>query len=322
MLKFDIEGQRFEPLKETQLRDENVLERYDLQRTIVNSWELFKNEIGLPNCFFVGEEIRPHPSTQDSIDILGFDSDDSSLVVIELKRHRDKLQLLQGLSYAAMISSWDTDRLISQIASLTEDHDELSDLVQSGQIAQDVKVVLVAERFDPEIILTADWLGSNYGVQISAFALTMHKLDDSSFLSVDQRYPLQALQDSYEERTRGGPRTISEIEWEDVLPKLNYSFAERGIVACRKITAGDAARRRFGSIRRNFDGFNWVSLNFRRDYINVYLKGDYEGARVMLKEKFKGDIEVNSWRDGLSFLVKTESQFESLVQWLNLEGLG
>ena len=58
MLRFDLEGQRFEPLLETQLRDQKVPERYDLQRAIVNSWDLFKNEIGLPNCFFAGEEVN------------------------------------------------------------------------------------------------------------------------------------------------------------------------------------------------------------------------------------------------------------------------
>ena len=40
------------------------------------------------------------------------------------------------------------------------------------------------------------------------------------------------------------------------------------------------------------DGFTWISLNFRRDYINVYLKGDLEGSREVIKAQFNGDITL------------------------------
>ena len=102
MLKLNPEQGRLEAVPATELRRENILERYDLQNAIVHSWELFKNEIGIPSAFLIGEEINPHPSTNNSIDILAFDPDDSSLVVVELKRDKNKLQLLQALSYAGM----------------------------------------------------------------------------------------------------------------------------------------------------------------------------------------------------------------------------
>ena len=49
MLKFDEKNRRFEKLNVTELKAENILERYGLQETIVASWELFRNEIGFPN---------------------------------------------------------------------------------------------------------------------------------------------------------------------------------------------------------------------------------------------------------------------------------
>ncbi len=51
MLEIDLEKHKFKRLKATELRSENILERLDLQKAIVNSWELFKNEIGLPAAF-------------------------------------------------------------------------------------------------------------------------------------------------------------------------------------------------------------------------------------------------------------------------------
>ena len=62
MLKFDEKNKQFEKLNATELKAENILERYGLQETIVASWELFRNEIGLPTAFLIGDEVSPHPS--------------------------------------------------------------------------------------------------------------------------------------------------------------------------------------------------------------------------------------------------------------------
>ena len=321
MLKFDESRRRFEKLAATEMKAESVLERRDLQQAILHGWDLFKNEIGLPSAFLVGDEINPHQSTQNAIDILAYDPDTSSLVVIELKRDRHKLHLLQALSYAAMVSKWDNKTLISNISrKWNPEPEEFIELASSGGLNQDPKIVLVAEYFDPEVILTADWLASTYAVDISAFSLAMHKLGDQTILALDQRYPLKDLADVYEVRRhrRTGTEAKDEITWEAVIPKLDYSFAKRGIELCSRIKAGEPARRRFGSIRTNFDGFSWLSINFRRKYINVYIKGDYEGAQEQIRSHFQDPVNLGTWRDGFSFAVESERQFEDLVGWLKL----
>ena len=189
-------------------------------------------------------------------------------------------------------------------------------------MSADIKIMLIAEYYDPEVIITADWLSNNYSVDITAFAINLHKMGNEKFLTLEQSYPLKALTDVYEIRGKTKRKSrvnnIEEITWEDVLPKLEYSFAKKGIELCSKIRAGEPSRRRFGSIRTNFEGFTWVSINFRRKYINVYLKGDFEGMHEHLLEIFKNEISLNSWRDGLSFIVETDSQFNNLVKWLKL----
>ena len=159
MLELDLKKHRFGSLKTTELKSENILERFDLQEAIVSSWDLFRNEIGLPSCFLIGKEINPHPSTQNAIDLLAYNPDDSTLIVIELKRDKNKLQLLQALSYAAMVSKWDSDELISKIQKkINPEHEELIDLINSNELSSDVKIMLIAEFFDAEVMITADWL--------------------------------------------------------------------------------------------------------------------------------------------------------------------
>lgn len=322
MLRFNPKTHTLEELQLSELKTENILERYDLQKAIVNSWNTFKNEIGYPESFLIGQEIKPHKSTLDSIDLLAFNPEDSSLIVIELKRDRHKLQLLQSLSYAAMLSKWTAEELISRIQKeFNPDPTELIDFINANEINSDIKIILISEFFDPEVIITADWLSSYYSLNIEAFAISLYKLKDDNFIFLDQRYPLKELSDTYEVRSKRSKqiKEVNEISWEEVLPKLKYSFAQKGIELCKKIRSGDPSRRRFGNIRTNYDGFGWISLNFREDYINVYIKGDYEGAQEFLRKQFKEPITINTWRDGFSFLVESENQFNDLVKWLKLE---
>jgi len=244
------------------------------------------------------------------------------MVVIELKRDKHKLHLLQALSYAAMISKWDTEMLISKIKrEWNPEPQELIDLISSTELNSDVRILLVAEYYDPEVILTADWLSGTYSVDITAFTISLHKLGEETFLTLDQRYPLRDLADSYEVRRKhkAKKRPQDDVTWEDVLPTLEYQFAGRGIELCSRIRAGNPARRRFGSLRSDYDGFSWISINFRRKYINVYLKGDFDGAQDLIQGHFEEQLNIGTWRDGFSFQVETQSQFENLVSWLKLD---
>ena len=180
---------------------------------------------------------------------------------------------------------------------------------------------MLSEYYDPEVILTADWLRRIYSVDISAFSLSLNKLGEDIVIHFNQRYPLKELTDVYDVRNKRKEITKSktDIDWEDVLPKLKYNFAKKGIELCKKFRTGDPSRRRFGNVRTNYDGFAWISLNFREKYINVYLKSAEENSEEVLKSKFSDSVTISSWRDGLSVIIETENQFNDLVKWLKLE---
>lgn len=315
MLKVNLEEKLFVNVPDTGLRGENILERHDLQKSIVNSWELFRNEINIPDTFLVGQEVTVDDITQNSIDLLAFDSSDSSLIVIELKRDKHKLQLLQALSYAAAISQWDSAALLSKIQkSSSSEQNELIEIIENSDLDGEIKVILIAEEFDPEVILTANWLSTTYSLSISAFSLNLFSAESSLFVIADQRYPLKELKDSYVQRKK---RTIDpnrDISWNDILPNLEYSFAERGIELCQKMMTGYPTHRRFR--KANHDGFKWINVNFRNKHINVYLFGDNE---LKIQKYFGNEIAISSWRDGLSFNITTPDQFEALVKWLSIE---
>jgi hypothetical protein len=320
MLKIDAGSKRLVELDKTSLVDENILERYDLQEMIVNSWDNVKKKIGIPTSYLVGKEIKPHDSILDSIDILAFNPEENTLIVIELKRDRNKYQLLQSLNYAAMISSWDSQTVVENIQlGLNDESDELREIVSGTELNPEIGIILISEFYDPEVIITVDWLTTRFGLNISAFAVEVYKLQGESFLSFKQRYPLKELSDLYEIRRskQKHNRSYPEITWDDVIPKLEYAFAENAVSICRKHAEGDPKRRRC-KVRSNFDGFSWISINFRKKYVNVYTKVNKEHGIERVKQLFGDNLEINEWRDGISFHILNEQEFTKLVEWLKL----
>lgn len=323
MLKLDINSKSLEKIEPTDMQQEKLLERYDLQKLIVSSWEVFKNEIGLPASFLIGQEIKPHDSVSDSIDLLAYNQDDSSLIVIELKRDKNKLQLLQSISYAGMVYTWTRDDIISEInKNKIKHYEEARGIVENSDFNNDIKIVLLAESFDPEVIMASDWLKSVYGVDITAFAINLHKIDKSIMFDIEQRYPLKELSETYESRRKKAyiQKSESNITWNDIIPKLKYSFGAKAIELCLKFQQGDPKRRRFGTIRSNYDGFKWISINFRENYINLYtFSKNKESGSITLKKIFGEDIDLIEWQDGWSLIIDQEEKYQKLVSWLKLE---
>jgi RecB family endonuclease NucS len=85
------------------MSEADMKERADLQQLIYrNPDQFFQTECN-EDVFVLNQEVIPSDRVGDRIDILAVDSKGKT-VVIELKRGSDKLQLLQAISYAAMVS--------------------------------------------------------------------------------------------------------------------------------------------------------------------------------------------------------------------------
>jgi len=322
MMQLDTTTKTLTPLDQSDLKGEKILERYDLQKSIINSWEKVRSYLGLsPQAYLIGSEIKPHDSVGDSIDLLAYDVEENSLYVIELKRSKDKLQLLQAISYAAMVATWDRDMLKQNIdRKINPDPVELIDEIDSIDKTESnmaVKIILLAESYDPEVILTANWLNTTYHMQITAFAVLLHKLENKILVHFEQRIPLRELRDTYEERTRTRAATSS-TTWDEILSRVDYDFAEEALAWCRKITGndGDSTYRRFSNIRTKTHGYDWITLYFRYRKIVINMGGKPDNAEKDLKKYFGDSLEVAPWRDGFSFSVKTDLQFKLLTKWL------
>lgn len=313
MLRFDPQAKKLTRLAPSTLAQSRILEREDLQAAVIASWEAFSAELGLEEARLLGQEIQPHSACGDRIDLLALDSDDRP-VVIELKRHRDKLQLLQAVSYAAMVARWSVEQYrAAATAAPAGQREGLPAVLGDDFIAGSPRIILLAESFDPEVILTADWL-RGFGVDICAYAISAVDFAGQTVLRLDRRFPLAGLDDLYHAR-RPRPAPAEDVaDWESVLSELRFPFAREAYAAFSAVRRGIPRHRRFPHMYAK-GPFGPLSINMRRDYLKVY---NYDQAAEMgasLRAALGTDVTVDTWgseesqNSGYTFAIKTREQY-------------
>jgi hypothetical protein len=206
MLKIDRDSRGLEPIPSQTLAEAGLKERWDVQDLIARNSKVFFDEIGLQDTILLGTEVKPAPEmVGDRIDLLALD-EGGTAIVIELKRGAgNKLHLLQAISYAAMISKWQPD----QFRGYLENRD--LDLDDGAKLNSEQRIVLVADAFEYEVLTTAEWLMSNYGLDILCIRLEVAK-DPAScteYLTCEQVYPPLEVEEQVRRRKRGESRPLN-----------------------------------------------------------------------------------------------------------------
>src|SRR5688572_364872 len=107
MALYEIAAESLNKIQETSFDLAGVRERLDLQRLLRNQIDVIA-----PDTLVIAEEFGEWEESKRRIDLLGVDKE-GNLVVIELKRTDDGGHMeLQGLRYAAMVSTMTFDRVV------------------------------------------------------------------------------------------------------------------------------------------------------------------------------------------------------------------
>lgn len=178
-----------------------LLERGDLQRLLRDHVDVIA-----PETLVISEEFSSWDRSDRRIDLLGIDRQ-ARLVVIELKRTPDdSLADLQAVRYAAMVSKMTFDEVVEThrlyLNHRQRDEDAKSRLLEflgwgdssDGRLADDVRIVLAAADFSPEVTSTVLWLNER-DLDITCVRLQPYRLGDSVLLDVQQIIPLPEAAD-------------------------------------------------------------------------------------------------------------------------------
>jgi len=313
LLKVDREKRTFGRLDAPTLADARILERADLQECIYNSSSEFFAEIG-ERVFVLGKEVIPSQTVPDRIDLLGIDTEGTT-VIVELKRGSNKLQMLQAVSYAGMLSRWGVDdfrRLVSN-----EDWEALSDFldVDVDEINRNQRLLLVAEGYDYALLAGAEWLSERYGVDIrcSAVALATDPATGADYLACSSVFPPPALAEQAAARSRStrSSRPIKWADWDEALASLeNEELRE---FAREELESGRESYLRRRGLHYRIDGKRRWTILCRRKFAYVWQRGRFKGDEDFWKDRLGESASVRSVKSGaaLSFNLNTTSELNA-----------
>lgn len=316
MLKIDRAQQRFVEVKRRQFEEAGYRERLDVQVMIRNSPEQFFAEMG-EKLLLIAEELRPATFVDDRIDLLAVDPS-GMVVVIELKRGNDKLQLLQALAYASMVAKWKPDQLVARRAALTERPDsevikELEEFLEGEPDAlnQMQRVILIAEAFDFEVLSTAEWLYERYDIDIRCYRLSLSSDAQSDFINCTCIFPPPELSQHAISRKRAArvEREVSWANWDEALSSVSLPVAD----FFRKELSNKSEnylRKRIVRFRHN--GRRRWDVSARSDRAYVWQKGRFDGDVDFWAAKLGTDANVEPVKEGacLRFFLRRSEQFE------------
>lgn len=329
MLRIDRSAQTLERLGTPSLSDVSITERYDLQEFIFNSPDDFFSEIG-QSLFIIGKEFQPSDVVQDRIDLLALDPEGNT-VIIELKRGNHKFQLLQAVSYAGMIAKWKPDDILQTLsaaqAELLLDFLE----VDRDDINRRQRIILVAEAYDFEVLVGAEWLHEEFDVDIACcrIGLTLDEGSNLEYLVCSPVYPAPELSQQAVPRGKQSSESSNSIwrNWGEALAPIQnqalVSYVNSELNAGRE----NYLLKRILRYRVNGKRKFFVAARIRLAY--VWQEGRFEGDQETWQAGLSEPEKVKPVKDGkcLRFFLKTEGDFAFFhetastklddVEWLN-----
>ncbi len=279
-------------LESTTLTDQKFKECQDLRQWIYNHEVDVFEELDEPSLAIVGAEVMPSPVVADRIDLLAVDRDDGTFVVIELKKGRDKRQLLQAIAYTGMIAKLELDAL-RDLPKVEKN--KLSDALSAsptGDSPRRHRIILIAEEFDYEVLVAAEWL-SLHDIGVKCVRVQIAKEASgpdakvSTFVNFSTVFPPSRIEE--EARIRKNNRTLASggIDTWEGLFKANQTEAAKQVKEW--IIKGEENR------------FSTKSVFFRIKGTRLYeawLKPTNDYAVVEQQKRFDGDIDF--WKAKLN----------------------
>ena len=278
MLKINRDIQAFSLLETPTLADASITERYDLQEFISNGPTAFFSEIG-QDLFLLGKEIQPSSNVQDRIDLLAVDRE-GTCVIVELKRGKHKLHMFQAISYAGMISDWTAEDFFQLLSK--EQQESLVDFleVDVDDINRKQRIVLIAEDYDYSLLIGAEWLSSQFGVDVTCcrIAVARDTTTGGEYLVCSNVFPAPELTKEASSRGRK-PVDMIKTKWSDwesallsvtndaVIKHFRQSLTnnQESYLAKRILRYRNNGKRRWFMAARNKLAYVWQQGRFEHD---------------------------------------------------------
>lgn len=323
MLRIDRGSKKFTRLQKHPMSEAGITEKQDLQAMIKGDPTAFFAEMG-EKLLLIGDEVRPTEFVEDRIDLLAVDQQ-GSLVVLELKRGSHKLHLLQGLAYASMVSKWENDRIVTEYQrfaglSVEEAEEEIEQflLQDVANLNDSQRIILIAEDFEYEVLVTAEWLSEIYEVDIRCYRLALSVEGKAEFLTCTCIYPPPEITQHVRRRGRKGETAkVRWSDWDEALSKIsNPAVVE---FFRKELESGRENYLRERALFYRFDGRRMFHVGARKNRVYVWQYRRFTDDETYWTNKVGSHINLEPVKDGraLRFHLAKAKDFEQFFDALN-----
>ncbi len=324
LLKVDRNSGVLVTVQQSGIADQGMLEN-ELEAWIANSSDAFCREIG-ERLLLIGKQTVVGEVGADRIDLLALDRE-GNLCVIELKRGDHKLQLLQAIAYAGMVSDWDAERIVSQLHQLTsKSRDEALNEIETfvalesiQEINRRQRIIIVADQFDYEVLAGAKWLNEKHGVDVKCIRVVLAQDNGSLYMTCTCVYPPQGIVLHSKPRVRRSALEQKRFAtWEQACTYITNSAI--GEVFLAEGLSGQ--EKRFGrrpSLFYRIGGKRRISIGGRHNGGYLWQHGRFPNDLQFWIERVGADAKPEPVRDGtdLRIFLRTKAQFEGFKNGLN-----
>lgn len=325
VLRIDRTQRALRRLGPKPLKLAGVLERSDLQRMIINTPGPFCAEIG-EELLLLGEELVPTDIVDDRIDVLAMDKQ-GAIVVVELKRGLDKLHLLQALSYAAMVSEWETKTVVSQRSNFkkcseSDAEEEIEEFLEDdiSTLNERQRILLIAEQDHYQVLATAKWLAEKHAVDIACWQMELAEDAGAEYLSFACVYPPPELAETARIRKgHGEPRPARWANWDTALAAIKNPAVASFYKDRLAENWPNRLSRRILSF--NVGGKNWFWMSARTQHAYVWQRGRFDGDAQFWRDRLGANTRIDPVAGGraLRIFLETASQFDAFQKSIREE---
>jgi hypothetical protein len=318
MALYRVTNEKLESVPGTSFSTERILERKDLQR-------LLKADISPlgDDLMVISEEFGDWEESSRRIDLLCLDKQ-ARLVVVEIKRTDDGGHMeLQGIRYAAMVSSMTLEQAINAYTKMLGAEESLPtareaileflDLnsTEEVELTDEVRIILVSADFSAELTTSVIWL-NKHDLDITCIRLKPYKMGSQILIDATQIIPVPEAAD-YEIRIRQQSQEIKKVRTarQEIFRRFWSQFIERS----RQRTALFA--------NRSTTTDHWLSAGIGRAGFGLTVSLTEERARVECYIRMgKGSDERNT---AAFYALKAQQQeiekvFGGPLDWQELPG--
>lgn len=290
MLRIDKNQKKLVRLAKSTLIEANHWER-ELQEMIYADPEAFCEEIG-EDLLFIAQEISPSDILSDRIDILAVD-EAGAAVVIELKRGSKKLQLFQAVSYAGMVSYWPGERFIETLATKNGMSNEDARAAVEEHVGPNIssingkqRILLIAEDFDPALLIGCEWLHEQFGVDILCYRLVLSHENGNDYITCTCIYPpLEIATVTRAGMNKSGQTPTKWASWDAALESVENTALKDFVQ--KELEKSQRNHLQTLELYYYINGKFWFSFNVKKEH-----------AYIWQKKRFAGDVDY--WKTRLS----------------------